>query len=97
MVKVSVLRPPRETELGAKLLLKPGRLVETVRLVLAVPLFPALDVRSPDTLMCVPGVLLVTSTEMPHVVVDSIIEVLLGLETVDDVVEALLLPLTPGQ
>ena len=30
MVNVRVLRPPRGTELGAKLLLKPGRLVVTV-------------------------------------------------------------------
>jgi hypothetical protein len=64
MVNVSALRPPRGTELGAKLLTNPGLFVATVRSAVAEPLFPALDVRSPDVLVWTPTVPLVTSTEM---------------------------------
>ena len=60
MVKVKVLRPPRGMVLGKKLLLKPGRVVSTVKSALAGPLLPALEVKSPDVLLCVPAVLLVT-------------------------------------
>ncbi|MEZ5584471.1 MAG: hypothetical protein R3F37_18430 [Candidatus Competibacteraceae bacterium] len=68
MVKVKVLRPPKPIMLGEKLLLKPGRFVVTVKLALAVPLFPKLEVKSPEKFMCVPAVLLVTSTVTVQVV-----------------------------
>ena len=62
MVRVRVLRSPRETELGAKLLENPGRSVATMRSSVAVPLLPSDDVRSPVALGWVPTVLAVTST-----------------------------------
>ena len=64
IVKVSVLTPPRGMDAGAKPLLKPGLLVATVRSSVAEPLLPALDVRPLVVLVCVPGVLLVTLTEI---------------------------------
>ena len=63
-VSVRMLRLPKGTELGAKLLVNPGRSVATTRSALAGPLLPALEVKSPETFMCVPAVLLVTSTKM---------------------------------
>ncbi len=62
MVKVRVLRPPRLTEAGAKLLLNPGRSVATVRVSLAVPLSGAEDIRTLLVFMWAPTVLAVTST-----------------------------------
>jgi hypothetical protein len=71
MVKVNVLRAPKTMEFGEKALLKPGRFVTTVRPALAGPLLPALDVKSPDTFICVPGVLLVTSTVIEHILLPA--------------------------
>ncbi len=76
IVKVNVLRSPRFTDAGLKLLKNPGRLVATVKLAEAVPLFPALEVKSPVVLVCVPEVVLVTFTlivhEVPEVNVPSL-------------------------
>ena len=47
MVNVSVLRAPKAMVDGENDLVKPGRFVATVRSSVAVPLFPALEVRSP--------------------------------------------------
>ena len=66
MVKVSVLRPPRGTELGEKLLVKPGKVARTIKSSVAVPLLPAEDVRSPDVLVWVPTVPEVTLTLTVH-------------------------------
>jgi hypothetical protein len=66
IVNVSLLLPPRETDDGLKLFVKPGRSVATVKLALAVPLFPALDVRSPETFMYVPAEPPTTSTVSEH-------------------------------
>ena len=63
-VKVSVLRAPMLRVVGEKLLLKPGRLAATTRSAVAVPLLPALEVRSPETLVWVAIVLLVTLTKI---------------------------------
>ena len=62
MVKVSVERSPKLTELGEKLLLKPGRLLATVNVADEGPLLPALEVRSPVVLVYEPAVELVMST-----------------------------------
>ena len=62
MVKVSVDLPPKKMLDGEKALEKPGRSVATVRSAVAGPLLPLSDVRSPEMLVCVPGVELVTST-----------------------------------
>jgi hypothetical protein len=64
MVKVRVDLPPWEMDEGKKLLKKPGRFVATVRSAAAGPLLPSLEVRSPLTLVWVPGVLAVTFTLM---------------------------------
>ena len=53
---------PRLIEAGLNCLVKPGRLVSTNKSAVAVPLLPRSEVRSPETLVCVPGELLVTST-----------------------------------
>jgi len=66
-VKVSVLRPPMFSVSGEKLLVKPGRLAVTTRSAVAGPLLPALDVRSPLTLVCVATALLVTLTKIEQV------------------------------
>ncbi len=62
MVKVNVLRSPIPMELGEKLFVNPGRVKSTSRVALAEPLFPALDVKSPEVFVWNPGVLLVTLT-----------------------------------
>ncbi len=49
MVNVRVLVSPGVMVLGEKLLLNPGLPASTVRVAVAVPLLPALDVRSPET------------------------------------------------
>ena len=64
MVKVRVLRAPKPMDDGAKALENPGRSAATVRSAVALPLLPALDVRSPDTFVWVPGTLLVVATVM---------------------------------
>ena len=51
IVNVRVLRPPRGTLDGEKLLENPGRSSSTVKLAVASPLLPALEVRSPDVLV----------------------------------------------
>ena len=54
MVNVRVLRPPKKTVSGEKLLLKAGRSVLpelTVRSSVADPLLPASEVRSPEMLV----------------------------------------------
>ena len=68
MVNVRVLLPPKETEPGAKLLENPGRVDTTVRVAMAVPLLPALEVRSPEVLTYVSGTLAgaITSTVIEH-------------------------------
>lgn len=67
IVNVRVLRLPNGTDDGEKLLVKPGRSVATVRSAVAAPLLPALDVRSPETLVWVPTFELVTSTSTVQV------------------------------
>ena len=62
IVNVSVLRSPKFTVAGLKLLVNIGQALLTVKLAEAVPLFPELEVRSPVVLVCVPAVLLVTFT-----------------------------------
>jgi hypothetical protein len=62
MVKVRVLRPPKATALGKKLLEKPGRSAATVRSALAGPLEPLSHVRFDVVFVCVPTVELVTLT-----------------------------------
>ena len=62
MVKVNVLRSPKLTLPGLKFLEKPGRLVATDKFAVATPLLPELEFRSPVVFVCVPSVLLVTST-----------------------------------
>ena len=62
MKKVNVLRSPREMELGAKLLEKPGSVVSTVRSMGRLMLEPALEDNVTAGLVCAPGVLAVTST-----------------------------------
>ena len=73
MVNVRVLRPPNGTELGEKPLVNPGSSMATAKSAVAGPLLPAPEVRSPDTFVWVPGVLLVTSAEMVHVAKDPIL------------------------
>ena len=60
MLNVKVDRSPSDTDAGLNDLLNPGRSVVTVKSAVALPLLPALEVRSPDVLVCVPGVALVT-------------------------------------
>ncbi len=50
MVSVRTLVPPAEMVLGTKLLMSPGRPPSTFKVALAVPLLPALDVKSPEVL-----------------------------------------------
>ena len=64
MVKVMVLLPPIEIEDGAKLLVTVGMSEATVKFADAVPLFPALEVRSPVVLDKVPEEEAVTLTEI---------------------------------
>ncbi len=64
MVKVMVLLPLTEIAAGAKLLAMVGMPEATVKFAEAVPLFPALEVRSPVVLDKVPAVELVTFTEI---------------------------------
>ncbi|HSG98973.1 MAG TPA: hypothetical protein VLB27_02925, partial [candidate division Zixibacteria bacterium] len=66
IVKVSVLLAPRETEPGVKTFVNPGLSVATVKVALAESLFPALEVRVPETFMCAPEVAPVTSTLTKH-------------------------------
>src|SRR6056297_425331 len=66
-VKVSVLRPPMFSVAGEKLLVKPGRLAVTTRSAVAAPLLPALEVRSPEVLVWVATVPLVTLTKIEQV------------------------------
>jgi len=62
IVNVKDDRSPRETELGVKRLLKPGRSAVIVKSAVALPLFPSLEVRSPLILLNVPKVEPVTLT-----------------------------------
>ena len=64
MVKVMVLLPPKEIEEGEKLLVTVGMPVLTVKFAEAVPLFPALEVRSSVILVKVPVLEVVTLTEI---------------------------------
>ena len=51
---VKVLIPPNPIEVGAKLLLNPGRFVSTVKSAVAGETMPTLEVRELVTLLCVP-------------------------------------------
>lgn len=62
MVNVRVLLDPKFTVLGEKLLENPGRVDTTFKSSVAVPLLPSLEVKSSETFVCVPTMLLVTST-----------------------------------
>lgn len=64
MVNVTVLVPPRGTVLGEKSRENPGRFASAVKVSVAVPPFPALEVTSPVTLTKSPADPTVTSTEI---------------------------------
>ena len=64
---VSLLTAPGDIELGETAIDKFGLALSTVRLADAEPELPPELVKSPVVLTCVPGVVLVTSTEISHV------------------------------
>jgi len=66
IMNVRVLLSPKNTDVGAKLLLNPGREVLTSRLSVAVPLLPADEVRLPVRFVCVPITEDVTFTVITH-------------------------------
>ena len=66
MVSIRVLIPPGGIESGTKRLLIPGLSASTIKSSEAGPWLPALEVRSPETFVCVSMMLLVTLTATMH-------------------------------